>query len=800
MIRHRAGAAAAILLAAGALFVNLVLAQPGSLATVTEFADRQGFVDITITGDAGGKLNIHYDLNGFYVVELPILSGMLKSGNAAAIPGIADNIVIYPRQTRVKVNGRLTHSSSFEDGRLNGRPRTDCWLSEVGVNHEAGFTAADKSVYEAVFRESRRENLKAPFSFMIEDRRKAGGGVSVASFQVTDLAPEPMGIAGSGTFTDFDAPGAVDRRTTSQPPFSFLVELGPRSKTLANDAGVSAQSRGYLNFRVGHTAPQPLPATFSAAAPEFSGEFRETIPEPPAGLKRCSYLQTDESFTVDVKYGVSLSQTIDATIEPVDPGEAAWTPEALEVRSFKIHLKNPDHAGVSRVRATIGFASAHPGITTNAGMHNLTAPDCPYCTRVMRREPHSVTESFHGVPVTRNYRGISACELDTSPDIFFRQEDNPDFTLVAPATANLKKPIAQVIESTAGPASDDVIVKVFVADYAASARLTAEVEIGGRWLPVKAIGSTADPLGSELMLPVDRNSDGVADHWAASHGNGRADDDTDAEPNAAKRGDGLTVFEEYRGVLEMGFRQRLDPRRKDLFVADYTGTHMTPLASAGSFYATQHLSVHEVDATEFRSDVINWQPVATRLAPQHIVVLQMNPATPAVVGWRQFANDWLAFAGAASHVNPPEAGHTTVALQYESRRRSPGDVALARTIAHELGHMMGMPHHGEGDGYVDEVPDPSGVSRRQHLAAVRGGQHSGDEACIMRYRNADLLCKMPSLVPYSPASYDPWPQPPIGNTSICTSRTGAGINAGTGAGDATHGNCMAQLRVKSGQR
>jgi hypothetical protein len=452
------------------------------------------------------------------------------------------------------------------------------------------------------------------------------------------------------------------------------------------------------------------------------------------------------------------------------------------------------------VRATLVNASHHPGIATNAGMHNITAPDCPFCTRGVRAERHSVVETFNKLEVSRTYTGLNPCPLDAMPDLFFREQDNPGFALVSPLTEELSHPIAQVMESTSAPESDTVTIKVYVADHAASAELAAEVEVGGQWFPAKAVGATADPLGTALMLPLDANRDGIADAWSSRHGGGTASEDRDGGWRGKRLGDGLTLFEEYRGFYQLGAFARTDPRTKDLFVTDYTHTHRQAIVDSGTFYAGHGVAVHEVDGTEFRSDVINWQPADQRQSPQYLVAIMTNPATPAAVGWRDFTNEWLTIAGVASHVNPPERGHSTVILQYENKR-VPDRTELGLTVAHELGHMMGLPHHGSGDGFLDETPDPAGVTHRSHYAAVRGGQHSGDQACIMRYGVADLLCKAPALVPYSAEMYDPWMQPANAGPTLCATRSGTGINAGgLGAGDASAGNCLAELRVKSGQR
>jgi hypothetical protein len=439
--------------------------------------------------------------------------------------------------------------------------------------------------------------------------------------------------------------------------------------------------------------------------------------------------------------------------------------------------------------------SAHPGIATNAGHHSQQAPTCAYCMRGVAREVHTVSHDFHGLPVTRRYNGLNECPIDHLPDLFFVEIDNPDFTLVDPVTEGLTRPISQVIELE-DATRDTYVVTVMVKDSAASARLIAEVEIGGQWFPVKAIGPTADPLGTELQLPLDADHDSIADVWERRHSAFDADGDTDNIPGAVHLGDGLTAFEEYRGIYSLGQFYRTDPEQKTIFVHDYTGRRLGEIFKVHDFYAPKGLQVYPVDGTEFREDVINYQATDSRRGEQYITVLIENPARPADVGWRSFADNWLTFAGVASHVGPPRRGLNAMALQYriETRAAQPWEV-----VGHELGHLMGVAHHGDTDGSVvlDE-PTASGIAAGRQAVVVKGGQHSGDFNCIMKYESARLFCALPILPPYSSWFYDDYPRQARTVTALCTSPTGTGTNAGGAwAGDATVGNCTAQVRVRS---
>lgn len=783
---HTKFRSAALVVGAMAIVVGgaLALAQtPPAFGSLTELPDHSGTLEWIGTGDAGGSLIIRYRFNGFYMWSAPFLTELSSKGLPMP-PTLADEVKLFPMNTSVFVSGNYSHSSTFE------RPpsRTDCWTNTQSVSAQWTERAPSKDQMDAVllYGASPPPGFALPQHFAISDRRPAGGSAQLTSFQFSNPLAGPP-ITSQATFVDYDAPGDVDRTETAAGTMSYIVSLVERPVIPARaEIGYTGSSTPpHASFWFEPKGPLALSADFDMASPRLLGSVTgQTDP----GNPKCSYLETDEVFRFEVKWNIGIQQKVDATIEPTFTNEAEWMPEYNQIREYKITLVDPGPEGIGKLRVSLLDTSAHPGIATNARNHNQQAPVCHDCTRSLAKQRHSDTQDFHGITVTRHYHGFNACPMDDLPDMYFIEAENPGFTLVDPITAELKQPISQVIE-LADATEQTYLVNVMVKDSAASAKLIAEVEVGGTWLPVKALGPTADPLGTELQLPLDQDNDGMADRWESIHSAFDVGGDTENIPGAVNTGDGLTNFEEYRGLYALGQFVRTDPEQKTIFVHDYTGRRLREIEEMRGFYAPKGLQVYSVDGSEFFEDVVNYQRTDARRGSQYIAVLMENPATPAGVGYRAFADDWLTFAGKASHVGPPQKGLNTMALQYRVETRSYKPWA---TIGHELGHLMNVAHHGEDDGWVD-------TSAGREFAALEGGQHSGNFNCIMKYEVATQFCTFPRLMRYNSWFFEPYPlQPDRAVTSLCTDKTGTGTNAsGAWAGNATVGNCTAQVKVRS---
>jgi len=330
-----------------------------------------------------------------------------------------------------------------------------------------------------------------------------------------------------------------------------------------------------------------------------------------------------------------------------------------------------------------------------------------------------------------------------------------------------------------------------------------------------------DTAQENVRLPLRGEQSLIADVWKQNHGVAGLADVTDNESDPqgdGNPGDGLSLYEEYRGFLIGGRHVEGNPKKKDFFVWNTAGAFFL-----GGIRLFQNLSGLEVHY-QFRDGEVAGDRVMNRNhgegahnVDQHAVIVKAIAANSAI-------------AEAIGGPGPP--GRVSMVVV---PRILPGvnpDIAYNQsTLAHELLHACNVYHHGDAgspttwitrqaDGRLLSSATNNGgggsvqVLTEQNVSAaplfpigtpvkiivgVANDPHTGDDTCVMRYDDATghLSRESNSILYYTPGEY--------AGFSICTSSAGTGINGPNWQpqpryGDAApgRGNCTAQILVNDG--
>jgi len=421
------------------------------------------------------------------------------------------------------------------------------------------------------------------------------------------------------------------------------------------------------------------------------------------------------------------------------------------------------------------------------------------------------TSSHPGSAMNSPWTGVA-------PDLKILKANNPKLAEVSPD--------GQTAKTAKGLKSATITISSF--DGAAMGKLTVLARIDGEDTVLTA---QLDSYLTEVSIPYDSDGNTIADAWEeANEVMGKPlDTDEDAEPLGDRHnGDGLTVWEEYRGFLEDGKHIRTDPKKKDLFICDQIGGRskrgINRFAALTKLDVHHNLTVDELNYTRIINR--NRSKDAPHVVDQHgLLIEKFTRDKENYDGW---AVEAPGTPGAPGEMGTPKSTARIIIahnIPDKVTRNIGNSIGITKTydyyapkVAHELLHACNVRHHGERDEMVywksktvdgkkelfeyNNEADCNDPDKGSQIKAYWGeditliypaadpmweesfpiymgqnwGQHSGNEDCVMRYDCSQAVDGIGTIIaPGGRFCLLKTSQEPVGQ-GLCTSPDGTGVN------------------------
>ncbi len=354
---------------------------------------------------------------------------------------------------------------------------------------------------------------------------------------------------------------------------------------------------------------------------------------------------------------------------------------------------------------------------------------------------------------------------------------------------------------------------------------------GGGWSTLTAVavldggirieGTLLLPTGvKEIPIPKRNANSKIATSWLTAYGNpGEMDD---KEPLSTKPGDGLSAYEEYRGVISQGGFRRLKPNEKELGITATKRNHALFAEGVRLFENASRLTVVPFDSAEIAADrKFNRNFGHANVYEQYVLKLENGTLPGTAVGMNEPIRNIRGTPKKSDRIvidiqkikdnfhyddSIARTGNEVVPYTYQEK--------LNNTVAHEIGHGVNLIHHGDETGPYSTVAPKCTTTNpcyttyriydhhnREILerpiplsnAGAVGSEESGDLSCIMAYTGMYQWAYRKILHEHH---YYYVTFQPVGK-KLCTSTTGTGINANNKYfGNAEDGNCLSQIKLR----
>ncbi len=624
--------------------------------------------------------------------------------------------------------------------------------------------------------------------------------------------------------------------------------------------------------------------TLSFRLPNGVGGFM-TLGEPPGPWAARSVRSNTKLDTVTG--GVQV-ETFDEVV-PLDPWtrplEASWIdftapkPAVPFNGRFALEQTTDEGRGSFRRTASVQFWPDWNDLEVRVELEDSTNPGAPYSDwrpegdiqipadagprplrlkATLRPKAESPTaEQLAAMPEVRRFRFELAdtsrepgvCLNWPSPEGSTFPKEDPEYDLRFLATipeAMELSPRKQKAGVRPLPGEDPTLPSAWVLlecfDFGAHANLQVYADLAdGRVI----VGHLRVGEEKRYLIPIPDRLPGslVAGKWRDENQvTGPDSEDVDDEPvGDGQKGDGFSVYEEYRGFRVGLSHVSPDPRRKDLFIRNLNGGTVsaacrsleqnTAVGGRKGLRIWETLDWDEWHASRVMNPNRSANSPRSSDEPQHGLLLEPSDAEGDVI---------VSYADIVKRPWRPKNTKRVVVHPKDN---------TVETIAHEIAHAIGVHHHGDLDYHAQwtevDVTAPDGTRRRRFFEQVmeldaaagtlspvgvpfpirvfregqtretlpiqttnappppkkvfvaqRGGQHSGQEFCIMRYN-----CAGAYMVPGRPLDRITPPKtivievPGVDIYTVCRSCQGTGINPRR-YGHAYRGNCLDQFCVR----
>lgn len=285
-------------------------------------------------------------------------------------------------------------------------------------------------------------------------------------------------------------------------------------------------------------------------------------------------------------------------------------------------------------------------------------------------------------------------------------DENPDIKFDADLMKSEKATVTDIEVKSADFKGKDVIAILTSWDYGSYAKMKVLVT-PKEGSPIYA--HFQNDKKTEISIPKDDNNNHIADYWEDTtkiFGNKYdANWDKETQDGNSNVGDGISLYEEYRGVFSLGKHIRLDPKKKELFVINLIGDAVKPGFQAMEKAASIHIVELNKDETDpdfivnFNSDKFqNGKQSAVKCVTHNFIDPDENDKKNGATQGDGVMG--LAIARNYSSSDEPLINSPKDCLEYRiNGNRLEQTDNVIKNVAHELGHACGLKHHG------DNVPD-----------------------------------------------------------------------------------------------